>query len=120
MAFRSIPLPTPFAIQRRLGNHPPQFMHTCLKYFGTRLAGTALLLSLTSVALAAAGDWPQFRGPNRDGASAETGLLQDLPPGGPPLVWKATGLGVGYSTVSVVGDRIYTIGENNEFSSVIA
>ncbi len=84
------------------------------------LAGTALLFSLASASLAAPGDWPQFRGPNRDGASAETGLLQDLPPGGPPLAWKATGLGVGYSTVSVVGNRVYTIGENKEFSSVIA
>jgi outer membrane protein assembly factor BamB len=84
------------------------------------LAGTTLLLSLTSFALAAPGDWPQFRGPNRDGASTETGLLQELPTGGPPLVWKATGIGVGYSTVSVVGDRIYTIGEDNEVSSVVS
>ena len=84
------------------------------------IAGTALLLSLTFAALAAPGDWPQFRGPNRDGASAETGLLEDLPASGPPLVWKATGLGIGYSTVSVVGNRIYTIGEDHEFSSVIA
>jgi outer membrane protein assembly factor BamB len=84
------------------------------------LTCATLLLSFAPAALAAPGDWPQFRGPNRDGASAETGLLQELPSGGPPLVWKATGLGVGYSTVSVVGDRIYTIGENNEFSSVIA
>jgi outer membrane protein assembly factor BamB len=84
------------------------------------LAGTALLFRLTSIALAAPGDWPQFRGPNRDGASAETGLLQELPPGGPPLVWKATGLGVGYSSVAVVGKRIYTIGEDSEFSSVVA
>ena len=83
-------------------------------------AGTALLLSLTSFALAAPADWPQFLGPNRDGASAETGLLQELPPGGPPLVWKANGIGVGYSTVSVVGDRIYTIGEDSEASSVVA
>jgi outer membrane protein assembly factor BamB len=79
-----------------------------------------LLLSLAGVALAAPGDWPQFRGPNRDGASAETGLLKALPAGGPPLVWKATGLGVGYSTVSVVGNRIYTIGENATASYVIA
>ena len=84
------------------------------------LAGAALLLSLTSFVLAAPGDWPQFLGPNRDGASAETGLLQELPAGGPPLVWKATGIGVGYSTVSVVGDRIYTIGEDSEVSSVVA
>jgi len=70
--------------------------------------------------MAAAGDWPQFRGPNRDGVSTETGLLKELPSGGPPLVWKATGLGVGYSTVSVVGDRIYTIGEDANASAVIA
>jgi len=95
-------------------------MQNNLKHLRTHLAGTALLLSLTSVALAAPGDWPQFRGPNRDGISAETGLLQDLPPGGPPLVWKATGLGVGYCTVSVVGNRIYTVGEDKEASSVIA
>lgn len=95
-------------------------MQNCLKHFRPHLACTALLVSLTSVALAASSDWPQFRGPHRDGASAETRLLQDLPPGGPPLVWKATGLGVGYSTVSVVGKRLYTIGENTESSSVVA
>jgi outer membrane protein assembly factor BamB len=92
---------------------------TC-SLFTTKLAGPALLFCLTFAALAELGDWPQFRGPNRDGASTETGLLQELPPDGPPLVWKATGLGIGYSTVSVVGPRIYTIGEDSEFSSVIA
>jgi outer membrane protein assembly factor BamB len=95
-------------------------MQDRLKHLRTHTPCAILLLSLTSVALAGPGDWPQFRGPNRDGASTETGLLQELPPGGPLLVWKATGLGVGYSTVSVVGNRIYTIGENTEFSSVVA
>ena len=95
-------------------------MRRLLAQLRASLAGMALLLSLTSFAFAAPGDWPQFRGPNRDGACAETGLLQELPPGGPPLVWKATGIGVGYSTVSVVGDRIYTIGEDSEVSSVVA
>ena len=95
-------------------------MHNSFTHFRRSLTCTTLLLSFASAASAAPGDWPQFRGPNRNGASAETGLLQELPPGGPPLVWKATGLGVGYSTVSVAGDRIYTMGENNEFSSVIA
>jgi outer membrane protein assembly factor BamB len=79
-----------------------------------------MFLSLTSAVLAAPGDWPQFLGPNRDGVSPETGLLQEMPPGGPPLVWKVTGLGAGYSTVSVVGNRIYTIGEDSEVSSVVA
>ena len=89
----------------------PAIMHALSNHVRPGAVGAAFLLSLTSAALAAPGDWPQFRGPNRDGASAETGLLQELPPGGPPLVWKATGLGVGYSTVSVVGNRIYTFGE---------
>ncbi len=95
-------------------------MHSFSKHVRPGAIGAALLLVLPSAALAAPGDWPQFRGPNRDGASAETGLLQELPPGGPPLVWKATGLGIGYTTVSVVGNRIYTSGEEGEFSSVIA
>lgn len=61
--------------------------------------------------LCQASDWPQWRGPNRDGRSSETGLLLQWPQGGPALVWKATGLGEGFSSVSVVGDRIYTTGD---------
>jgi outer membrane protein assembly factor BamB len=67
-----------------------------------------------------AADWPQWRGPNRDGISTETGLLKDWPAGGPPLLWKATGLGNGYSTLAVAGGRIFTIGETNGMSSVVA
>jgi outer membrane protein assembly factor BamB len=85
-----------------------------------RLGCAVVVVSLNLTALGAPGDWPQFRGPNRDGASTEKGLLQDLPAGGPPLVWKATGLGIGYSTVSVVGERIYTIGEDDTNSAVVA
>ena len=99
---------------------PLTVMHRFSNQARLCVLGAPLLLSLGRAALAAPGDWPQFRGPNRDGASAETGLLKALPPGGPPLVWKATGLGVGYSTVSVVGNRIYTIGENADASFVIA
>ena len=84
------------------------------------LAAVAFLVCCTSISQAAAGDWPQFLGPDRNGISAETGLLQELPAGGPPLVWKATGIGVGYSTVAVVGGRVYTIGEDSDVSSVVA
>lgn len=59
-------------------------------------------------------DWPQFRGPNRDGASAETGLLKQWPEGGPPKVWTATGLGGGYGSVSVVGGMIFGTGEKDD------
>jgi outer membrane protein assembly factor BamB len=56
---------------------------------------------------AMAADWPQWRGPNRDGVSAEKGLLAQWPTEGPTLVWQAKDLGDGYSTPAVVGDRIY-------------
>jgi outer membrane protein assembly factor BamB len=75
---------------------------------------------LTASGAAAPGDWPQWRGPNRDGLSTEKGLLKQWPAGGPRLVWKAGGLGPGYSTVAVVGQRIYTIGERGEESFVMA
>ncbi len=65
-------------------------------------------------------DWPQWRGPNRDGCSTETGLLESWPEGGPELLWRATGLGEGYSTIAVVGDRIYTTGEKDRMSYVHA
>jgi outer membrane protein assembly factor BamB len=55
-------------------------------------------------------DWPQWRGANRDGKSAETGLLPEWPAGGPPLVWKAGGAGTGYSSMSVAAGRLYTVG----------
>jgi hypothetical protein len=44
-----------------------------------------------------ADDWPQWRGPNRDGISRETGLLKEWPQAGPKLLWKATVMGSGYS-----------------------
>jgi len=54
--------------------------------------------------------WPQFRGPNRDNISPDTGLLKRWPPGGPRLAWKTTGLGSGFSSVSVADGRLYTQG----------
>lgn len=65
-------------------------------------------------------DWPQFRGPNREDISTETGLLKQWPSGGPPLAWKATGIGQGYSGVSVVANRVYTMGDGADSSFVFA
>ena len=75
---------------------------------------------LFSFACASADDWPQWRGPNRDGICAETGLLKQWPPGGPRLLWKANGLGKGYSTLAVAGNRIFTMGDGEDSSFVIA
>jgi outer membrane protein assembly factor BamB len=58
-------------------------------------------------AQAATADWPQWRGPNRDGKSPATGLLKEWASGGPRLVWKAKGVGGGYGGPAVASGRIY-------------
>ena len=95
-------------------------MRMIIDRFFAGALGAALLLSLNGPALAAPGDWPQFRGPNYNDISPETGLLQDWPAEGPPLVWKATGLGAGFAGVAVVGNRIYTAGDKGDSSFVLA
>jgi outer membrane protein assembly factor BamB len=65
-------------------------------------------------------DWFQWRGPNRDGISLETGLMQEWPKSGPPLVWRAAGLGNGYSSFSSAGGRLYTLGARAGTEYVVA
>jgi outer membrane protein assembly factor BamB len=81
------------------------------------LAALGVLLSLQSVTAA---DWPQWRGPNRDGKSPEKGLLKEWPADGPKLSWTAQGLGNGYAGVAVVGDRIFTMGDKEGASYLVA
>ncbi len=52
-------------------------------------------------------DWPQWQGPDRTGLSKETGLLQQWPASGPPLVWSVSGLGAGYGSLAIRGDRMF-------------
>ena len=70
--------------------------------------------------LAVAADWPQWRGPARDGISAETELLEQWPVGGPPLLWKTNGLGEGYSSVAVSGGRVFTQGQKQRQQFIMA
>src|SRR5258708_21445459 len=91
---------------------------TRMTHYAGQAAVVACKIVVNNRAWAEPGEWPQFRGPNRDGVSSETGLLKEWPAGGPPLAWKATGLGNGYSTVAVVGGRIYTIGDQGAASLV--
>jgi outer membrane protein assembly factor BamB len=80
-----------------------------------------LFLSFCTQAAAQSGnDWPQWRGPNRDGVSKETGLLKQWPTNGPPLVWKASGAGGGYSSFAVVGGRLFTMGLRGDREYIIA
>jgi len=69
---------------------------------------------------AAETEWPCWLGPNRDGKSPDKGLLKEWPSGGPPLLWKAEGIGKGFSTVSVSGGLIYTSGDVDERFVVFA
>ena len=80
----------------------------------------AVLLSLSSLQLGQAADWPQWRGPKRDDLSTETGLLKQWPADGPPLAWKITGVGAGYSGVAVAKGKIFTMGDVGEESQLIA
>ncbi len=74
------------------------------------------LLTSTSVAK----DWPSWRGPDRTAIAPETGLLKEWPESGPPLVWQADGFGGGFSSVAIVGDRIFTMGSRKGGCDLIA
>ncbi|MGD8375348.1 MAG: PQQ-like beta-propeller repeat protein [Acidobacteriota bacterium] len=78
-----------------------------------KLARIALLTAAATCIVPAAAepsstDWPQFRGIHRNGISAETGLLEEWPEGGPAEVWRIP-IGQGFSGIAVVGDRLYTM-----------
>jgi outer membrane protein assembly factor BamB len=84
---------------------------------------TRLLLLSTAVVgylslAVAAADWPQWRGPLRNGISQETGLLKEWPKEGPKQIWQVTDVGDGFSTPAVVGDHLYLLsnkGTDDEF-----
>lgn len=86
------------------------------------LAAWILMLSLPLHAAGPApdADWSQWRGPKRDGISPDTGLLKQWPADGPPLAWKTTGIGTGYGSVTVLGDRLFTMGDIGEVSNIQA
>ena len=84
------------------------------------IAMTLGVCALISTSALNAADWPQWHGPARDNISTETGLLKQWPAEGPKLVWKATGLGSGFSGVSIAAGRIYTMGDGADSSYVRA
>jgi len=83
------------------------------------IIAAVVVFSLTEVAAQSA-DWPQWRGPNRDGISKDTGLLKQWPENGPPLIWKITGAGNGYSSLAIAGGRLFTMGVRGGREYVLA
>jgi len=77
----------------------------------------AFSLSLSLMTTAFAGDWPQWRGPTRDGISSETGWSTQWPAEGPKQVWKAS-VGTGYAGMSVANGRLYTMGNTGDIDTV--
>ncbi|MCS6777372.1 MAG: PQQ-binding-like beta-propeller repeat protein [Chloroherpetonaceae bacterium] len=72
--------------------------------------------------VAPAQDWPQWRGPGRDGISREKDLLPSWPPEGPRLLWQVNDAGFGYGSVAVAGNRVYLVGNkglDNEFVTAL-
>ena len=92
------------------------------------IAALCLCFSAVSVTRSAnhgtsTSDWPQWRGPQRDGVSQESGLLRQWPKEGPKLLWQMNDIGDGYSTPAVVGNRIYLMsnrGMENEFVQALS
>ncbi|MCC7186448.1 MAG: PQQ-like beta-propeller repeat protein [Acidobacteria bacterium] len=82
------------------------------------LVATAMVVA--AVVAHAASDSTQWQGPNRTRLSPETGLLREWPAGGPAVVWTARGLGAGFGSMNVAGDRVFVQGVRNNRSVVIA
>lgn len=79
-----------------------------------------MVLSVCCV-MVRAGDWPQFRGPNRDGkAAAGSALLKAWPASGPRQLWAYEQLGTGYASVSVADGMVYTTGLEGEAGMLYA
>jgi outer membrane protein assembly factor BamB len=83
------------------------------------LTFTALLIAAAAFQVRAE-DWPQWGGPTRDHKSAETGLLQEWPDGGPKRLWVVENLGAGYAGPAIVNGRIYIMGSREKKEFLIA
>jgi outer membrane protein assembly factor BamB len=75
----------------------------------TRQFAAATLIAGVCALAARADDWPQWRGPQRNGISAEKGWLEKWPDNEPPKAWKAS-VGLGFSSFVVADGRVFTMG----------
>ena len=88
----------------------------CVCAIGVMLAGQTPAAPVAP----ASSDWPQWRGPDRNGISKETGLLQEWPAAGPAQVWSLTGLGGGYGSLAISGNRVFVQGLRGSMTLVHA
>jgi outer membrane protein assembly factor BamB len=76
-----------------------------------------VLIVVLSASVAAADDWPHWRGPHHNGISDEKGWRDTWPEEGPTVAWKAS-VGTGFSSVAVSQGRLYTLGNTDEKDTV--
>ena len=87
----------------------------------TRIVSSLVILTaMASLAAAVESDWPGWLGPNRNGKSPDTGLLKQWPDEGPKLLWQADDIGVGFSSVAVVGGKVYITGDKGDNLTISA
>jgi len=72
---------------------------------------------LAAACVVRASDWPQWRGPNRDGISAEADWSSKWPEDGPKQLWRGE-VGTGCSSVAVAGGRVFTMGNQSDSDTV--
>jgi outer membrane protein assembly factor BamB len=85
-----------------------------------RLLLTLITLAPLALTTVIAADWPQWRGPNRDDLSKESGLLKSWPEGGPQRLWLYTNAGNSYSGPAIVAGKFYTAGTRDNAEIVLA
>jgi outer membrane protein assembly factor BamB len=77
----------------------------------------AMIMSVSTPHGVRADDWPNWSGVNHDGMSRETGFADAWPDGGVPIDWSRD-IGIGFSSMSVVGHRLFAMGHESGVESV--
>lgn len=108
----------PFRIHAAASSPPPS---TPASRRSSPLPRTLTLLAAVLAAVAApsasALDWPHWRGPDRNGISAESKWLHEWPADGPKVSWRAE-VGLGFSSFVVADKRAFTLGHADEQDTV--
>ncbi len=93
-------------------------IHAWITFAATVLVAVALFAVALAPAPAMGADWPQYMGPDRDGVSAEDGLLAAWPEGGPSELWRKP-LGPAFSGMAVAGGRLYSADSDGELDYAV-
>lgn len=98
-------------------NRPRRPVKITISTFLTLLVCSAATSVYAAEALNAT-DWPQWRGADHSNRSTEKNLLTDWSTP-PKMLWEITGMGEGFASVSIVGDRLYTTGNRDNAQCVV-